>query len=143
MLRKSFVALAAVAALVTFTVVEASARSGGGHGGRGYGGSGFHRGMGGGPRMHMGGGYRGGGFVNRGYVNRGFVNRGFGPRYGHRPFAYRPYGFRPYYAPRFRYYGAPYAYYGGYNSCYRWRRVWTPYGLQMRRVWVCGYRRYY
>jgi hypothetical protein len=31
----------------------------------------------------------------------------------------------------------PYAY-GGYPSCYRSVRVYTPYGPRWRRVWVCG-----
>jgi hypothetical protein len=144
MFRKSIVALATVAALITLTVTEVSARGGGGHGGGGFRGGGFHgggfsRGMGGGPRMHMGGGgYRGGwnrGFVNRGFVGRGYVNRGFGPRWGHRAFVRRPF-----FGPRFRFYGYPYAYYGGVaDSCFRWRRVWTPVGWRFRRFWVCGY----
>jgi hypothetical protein len=29
--------------------------------------------------------------------------------------------------------------YAAYDSCYRLRRVWTPYGWQWRRVNVCGY----
>ena len=41
-----------------------------------------------------------------------------------------------------RFYGTGLAFYGGYNSCYRWRPVPTRYGIQMRRVWVCGYRYY-
>jgi hypothetical protein len=148
MLRKSLVALVAAAALITLSVQEASARPGGRGGGGGFHGGGFHgggfrggghgfsRGFGGGPRMHMGGGGYRGGFARGGWGHRGFVHRGFGPRfgYGYRPF--RPYGFRPYFAPTF--YAAPYAYYGG--SCFRWRRVWTPYGVQLRRVWVCGRR---
>jgi hypothetical protein len=81
--------------------------------------------------MHMGSpGFRGG-FARGGWGNRGFVHRGYG---WNRPF--RRYGFRPYFAPTF--YAAPYAYYGG--SCFRWRQVWTPYGVQFRRVWVCGRR---
>jgi hypothetical protein len=136
MLRKSFVALAAVAALITLMATEASARGGhgGGHGG-GFRGGGFSRGMGVAPRAYMGGGYRG-------FSNRGFVNRGFGPRWGGRAFVHRPYAFRRHFGPSFRFYGYPYAYYGGFDSCYRWRRVWTPVGWRFRRFWVCGYRYY-
>ena len=150
MLRKSCVALATAAALITFTAVEATARGGhggghgGGRGGWGGGGHGFSRGFSGGPRVGMGvgrgfaGGPRVG--VGRGFAG-GYGYRGFAPRYGYRPYV-RPYAFRP------RFYGGyaayPYAYYGGvYNdSCYRWRRVWTAYGWQLRRFWVCNYQYY-
>ena len=40
---------------------------------------------------------------------------------------------------RFAFFGAPYAYYADYNSC--WRRAWTPYGLQW--VNVCSDYGYY
>ena len=33
---------------------------------------------------------------------------------------------------------APYAYAGYYGSCYQVRRILTPYGLRLRRVYVCG-----
>jgi hypothetical protein len=41
-----------------------------------------------------------------------------------------------------RFFGAPFfagAVIGyGYNSCWRWAEVPTPYGLTTQRVWVCG-----
>ena len=121
MYRKLFVALVALigfVGLVSITTSQAEARRGG-HG------HGFHR----------------GGHV--GHMHRGFGPRHFGHRhYGHRHWGHGPrFGFRPYYRPY------SYGYYGA-NRCYRWRPVATPYGVQMRRVWVCGpryinYPRYY
>jgi hypothetical protein len=71
------------------------------------------------PRGH---GHHGGGHA-RSFGGHGF-NHGF--RY------------RPYYRPHVYY---------GYSSCYRWRRVWTPYGWVLRRVNICypryRYWRYY
>jgi hypothetical protein len=34
--------------------------------------------------------------------------------------------------------GAPFAY-AAYDSCYRWRHVWTHWGWRLRRVYVCDY----
>lgn len=70
------------------------------------------------------------------HVHRGWSgHRHFGHRHwGHRHYGFRPYrhyGFRPFYRPRI------YGFYRG-PSCWRWRPVATPYGVQMRRVWVCG-----
>ena len=88
-----------------------------------------------------------------GHAHRGFGHRSFGHRsFGHRHFGHRHWGHRPHFAhrPIYRPYYRPYSYgfYNGANRCYRWRPVATPYGVQMRRVWVCGpryinYPRYY
>jgi hypothetical protein len=37
----------------------------------------------------------------------------------------------------FGFYGPAYNYYG--DGCYQWRRIWTPYGWRVRRVYVCYY----
>ena len=68
-------------------------------------------GLGGGP--HFGGGFGGG---------HNFRGRGFGPGFA--------FGFgAPYY---------DYDYYGGDDgSCYALRRVPTPYGWRLSRVWIC------
>ena len=58
---------------------------------------------------------------------------GPGPRFGVRPLrAFPRYGF--YRGHRYLPYG-----YLGYNTCYRWRQVWTAYGPQYVRVNICGY----
>jgi len=46
-----------------------------------------------------------------------------------------------YWGPRFYggYYGYPaYAYPAAGYGCYQTRRVYTPYGIRYRRIWVCG-----
>ena len=53
------------------------------------------------------------------------------PRFG----VYRGYPRRYGLYPGYRHYG-PYSYLG-YNSCYRWRQVWTSYGPRLVRVNVC------
>ena len=119
MLRKTILALMAVAAIGLGSATDASARGGGGHGGGGGGygggGGGFHGGgggfHGGGGGFHGGGGFRGGGF------------RGGGVGY---------YGG----------YGYPYGYGGYYDDdvggCYLVRRrVMTRYGWRIRRVQIC------
>lgn len=118
MLRKTIIALLAVAAVGLLSPTVASARGGfGGHGG-------FHGGFGG---FH-GGGFHGGGF----HGGRGFA---FGTALGlglYAPYAYGAYG----------YYGDPYAYSGYYDDeggCYVvQRRVYTPYGWRLRPVQVCN-----
>ena len=108
------------------TAVEAKGGHGGGHGGKGGGGGGGHgisRGVSGGG--HGIGGFRRSGISRSFGVNRSFrVGRSF--RHGHR--FHRRGGYYPYY-------------YSGYRSCYRWRRILTPYGWQFRRINVC-YRPY-
>jgi hypothetical protein len=117
MLRKTIIALLAVAAVGLLSPTVASARGGfGGHGGFG----GFH-----------GGGFHGGGFHGF-HGGRGFA---FGTALGlglYAPYAYGAYG----------YYGDPYAYSGYYDDdgggCYVvQRRVYTPYGWRLRPVQVC------
>jgi len=111
----ALIALIGFIGILSISTSEAEARRGGhGHG--------FHRGG------------------HHGHIHRGWGgHRNFGHRhFGHRHFGFRPYrnfGFRPYYR------SYPYGFYGG-GSCYRWRQVVTPYGIQMRRVWVCGARYY-
>jgi hypothetical protein len=117
MLRKTFLAMAAIAAIGLFAPNMASARGGfgGGHGG-GFGG--FH-----------GGGFHGGGF------RRGFGIGAFGLGVG---LGYGLYG------PGYGYYGGyGYPYYDDYyadeTSCYIVRRrVHTPSGWRIRPVEVCS-----
>ncbi len=80
------------------------------------------RGGGGGFRGGGGGGFRGGGggFRGGGYRGGGFRGAGLGLGVGLGLGAYGAYGG-----------------YGYGNSCIRLRRVWTPYGYQLRRVNVC------
>ena len=56
---------------------------------------------------------------------------------GHAARGWRGHGYRHYGGPGIAFgFAAPYAYaYGG--SCYRTRRVLTPFGWRFRRVWVC------
>jgi hypothetical protein len=110
------IALVALAALTGFTFTEAAARGHhGGGGGRSFGHSVGHSGFA--SRGIGRGAFGGGSFIqHRGIGHRGFVRH----RHGLYPFAY----------------------YGGYNSCYRWRYVPTRHGLRLRRVWVCGWRYY-
>jgi hypothetical protein len=42
-----------------------------------------------------------------------------------------------FFGPGIGFYGYPYAYYGD-DGCYQFRRVPTPWGWRLRRVWVCG-----
>lgn len=132
MLRKFTIALAGLCALSlsVWTLDDASAR--GGHGGSHGGGShgsraGFTGKVGGGSsfRGRAGGSsFRSGLASPRFSASRISSHSRFYRRHHHRRVVVRV--------------GAPlYAY---YNSCYRWRRVWTPYGPQLRRVYVCGYR---
>jgi hypothetical protein len=127
MLRRTMLALAAVAAVGLAAPTTASARGGfGGFHGGGFGG--FH---GGGY-----GGFHGGGYGFHGY---GFRGRGFGPGFalGALGFGlgyglYGPYGYG---------YGYPYNAYDDYydGGCYiAHRRVYTRHGWRIRPVEVCG-----
>jgi hypothetical protein len=129
MLRKTLLALAAIASIGLLAPDPASAR--GGFGGGHFGGGGFH---GGGFGGFHGGGFHGGGFHGGGFYGRGFgyglgaVGLGVGLGYG----LYGPYG----------YYGG-YPYYDGYyadeGGCYLVRRrILTPYGWRIRPVEICG-----
>jgi hypothetical protein len=123
MLRKTIVALFAVASIGLLSPTTASAR--GGFGGFHGGGGGFHGGGFGGFR---GGGFHGGGFRGAG-IGLG-LGLGLAGAYG--AYGY-PYGYGGYY-------GSPYAY-SDYDDggCYLVRqRIWTAYGWRVRRVQVCG-----
>jgi hypothetical protein len=134
MLRKTIVALFAVASIGLLAPTVASAR--GGFGGFHGGGGGFHGGGFGGFR---GGGFHGGGFHGGGFHGGGFRGAGIGlgllglglaGAYG--AYGY-PYGYGGYY-------GSPYAYSDYYDDggCYLVRqRIWTSYGWRVRRVQVC------
>jgi hypothetical protein len=119
MLRKTVIAIAAVASIGLFAPGMAQARGGhGGMGGHGMGG-GFH------------GGFHGGGFHGHGFgVGAAALGLGLGLAYG----AY-PYG-------AYDYYGGPYYggdYYADDGGCYVvHRRVHTRYGWRVRPVEVCG-----
>jgi hypothetical protein len=123
MLRKTIVALIAVAGICLGSATGALAFGGGrgGHGG-GFGGKGFHGGH----------GFRDGGFSGRGYGG-GFRRHG-GYYNGH------GYGYPDGYYGE---YGAPYpyassSYYSEDNvgGCYM--RTLTPYGWRVRRAHVCN-----
>jgi len=52
---------------------------------------------------------------------------------------HRGFGFRGGYG----YWGAPYYYgYYPYAGCWRWHRVWTPFGPRLHRFNACAYRYY-
>jgi hypothetical protein len=126
MLRKTVIALLAVASvgLVSPTMALARGGGGGGHGG-GFGGGmggGFHGGGFGGGGFHGGGfgGYRGGrfagGFHDGGGFRSGFRGRGYYGRY--RGYGYYPYGYYDDYAYDYPYSYYPYGYYSYYPSNY-------------------------
>jgi hypothetical protein len=130
MLRKTLLALAAIASIGLLAPDAASARGGFGGGGH-FGGGGFHGGGFGGG-FH-GGGFHGGGFGRRFGYGLGEFGLGVGLGYG----LYGPYGPYGYYGG----YGDPYynGYYGDEGGCYLVRRrVHTPYGWRIRPVEVCG-----
>jgi hypothetical protein len=142
MLRKTVIALLAVASVGLASPTMALARGGGGDGGGGFhgggmGGGGFHGGMAGGFRD--GGGFhdRDGGFRGRGFHDR---DRDFGRRFGF------GYGFYPYDDYAYDYpYGSghyPYAYNDAYyenGSCYViQRRVHTTHGWRLQPRQVCS-----
>jgi hypothetical protein len=109
-MRKTFVALLAVASIGLLSPSVASAKAGFGGGG------GFHGGF-------HGGGFRGGGIG----LGLGLGLAGAYGAYGY-PYGYG-YGYGPY----------AYSDYYGDGGCYLVRqRVWTPYGWRLRPVRVCG-----
>jgi hypothetical protein len=124
MLRKTFLALATVAAIGLLAPGTASAR-GGFHGG-GFHGGGFHGGGWHGGGWH--GGWRGGGW------GWGLGALGVGAAIGYG--LYGPYGYGYYGYP---YYGDYYDEgYGGGSTCYIVRRrVHTVHGWRIRRVEMC------
>jgi len=131
MLRKSAIALAAVALLTAGSTLGASARGGGGFGGMGHGGfggmghAGFARGVGFAPHA-MG--------VGRFAGARPFAFRANRFAFG-RPFVRNRFVFRhrPFFRNRFAFVGVPlYAGAYGYDSCYA--PVWTPWGWRWRFV---------
>jgi hypothetical protein len=130
MLRKTLLALAAIASIGLLAPDAASARGGFGGGGH-FGGGGFHGGG-------FGGGFHGGGFHGGGFGRRfGYGLGGFGLGVGLGYGLYGPYGPYGYYGG----YGDPYynGYYGDEGGCYLVRRrVHTPYGWRIRPVEVCG-----
>jgi hypothetical protein len=147
-MRKTMIALFALAAVGLVQPTAAFARGGGGggggggHGGGGGGGGGGHGGgMGGGGGGHGGGlgggGFRGGGF-HGGFASRGFHGGGF-HRGGFHRRAFVGFGLGSY-----GYYDGsyPYAYNEDYyddGGCYVVRRrVHTRYGWRVRPVQVCG-----
>jgi hypothetical protein len=106
--------LAIATALAIGSMATAVEAKGGHHAGKGGGGGGGGHAI---SKSFSGGGGRG--------ISRSFhAGRSF--RHGHR--FHRRGGYYPYY-------------YSGYRSCYRWRRVLTPYGWHFRRINVC-YRPY-
>ena len=140
MLRKTAIALFAVASIGLLAPDVALARGGGGGGGGGHGGGGFGGGhgggFGGGHGGFGGGGFHGGGFHGGGFRGRGFgLGLGFGGLYG--AYDYGDYGY-PYYADGDYPYGYGDSYYDN-GSCYVVRRrVHTPQGWRVRPVQVCG-----
>jgi hypothetical protein len=113
-MRKTIIALFALAAIGFVQPTAALARGGGGHGGGGGGhggGGGFHGGF--------AGGFHGGGF-HGGFHRRAFVGLGFGPYYD----GYYPYAYNDYYDD---------------GGCYIVRRrVHTRYGWRIRSIQLCG-----
>src|SRR5712672_3422921 len=127
-MRKTIIALFALAAVGLVQPTAAFARGGGGGGGGGHGGGGGGHGGG----MGGGGGFRGGGF-HGGFASRGFHGGGFHRR------AFVGFGLGSY-----GYYDGyyPYAYNDDYyddGGCYVVRRrVHTRYGWRVRPVQICG-----
>jgi hypothetical protein len=136
MLRKTIIALLAVASIGLVSPTVALARGGGGGGGGGgHGGGSFA--MGGFNRGAMAGGFRSAeGFRGRGFGFRGhdFGRRRFGFGFGGYPYDYYDdYAYGDYY---------PYAYNDTYydnGNCYVvQRRVHTTHGWRVQPVQVCG-----
>jgi hypothetical protein len=118
-MRKTVIALAAVAALTAGSTMAALAHGHGGGGGGGHGG-----GFGG----HMGGGHWGGGFGHAAFVHSG----GFrGARAFHFQGNHVAFGRHHHRFFRSAFIGTGYSYYPYDDSC----RVWTPWGWR----WVCDY----
>jgi hypothetical protein len=150
MLRKTVIALLAVASVGMASPTMALARGGGGGGGGGggfhgggMGGGGFHGGGfgGGGFRGGMAGGFRdGGGFHDRdgGFRGRGFRDRDFGRRFGFGFYPYDDYAYDYPYGYGYYPYGYNDAYYDN-GSCYVvQRRVHTTQGWRLQPRQVCG-----
>jgi hypothetical protein len=162
MMRKTIIALLAVAsvglAAPTMALARGGGGGGGGHGGGGMGGGhggGFGGGMGGGG-FHGGGfgggGFHGGGFAGGFHDGGGFHGGGFHGRDFGRRFAFgsgQGYGvYDPYdYDDDTGYYGYPYVYYpNGYSDSYAdngncsvvQRRVHTTHGWRREPVEVCS-----
>jgi hypothetical protein len=167
-MRKSVIGVLAIAALAASSVV-AVARDGHGGGGGGGGGGGaapsFSGGAGGnggsgggpGPSFSRGGSVQSFGrtaapgsmsapnvsrpgyavtprrgnvaWGNSGPKNSGVYHDKHGHRHHRRAFAFVPFGF----------YGGDYDAYTYDDDCYQVRRVRTPYGWRLRRVYVCDY----
>jgi hypothetical protein len=130
MLRKTIIALLALASMAVFVPIGASARGGGGGGGHGGMGGGMGMGMGGG--MHVGGGMGGHMHIGGGRPHFG----GFHHRFGGIGFGF--YG--PYYDDDYYYPYESYPSYGdeGYGDCYLVkRRVHTRHGWRRRIVRIC------
>jgi hypothetical protein len=157
MLRKTMIALFAVASVAMLAPDAASARGGGGgHGGGGWGGGGGGRGGGGwsGGGMHssgigggsfrsaaVGGSFRSAAVAGPGF-NHGFNNHGF--NHGFHRFHGRNFVFGAFAGP-YANYDDPYYDYAyddsdyGDGGCYIVRqRVHTRYGWRIRPVQVCG-----
>jgi hypothetical protein len=138
MLRKTVIALLAVASVGVAMPTMALARGGGGGGhgggggfhGGGFGGSSFHGGLAGGYHGAMAfhdGGFRGGEFHGRGFDH----DRDFGRRFGFGFGGYLPYDYYDNYAYGDTYYDN--------GSCYViQRRVHTTHGWRLQPVQVCG-----
>ena len=165
MMRKTIIALFALAAVGLVQPTVASARGGGGGGGHGGGGGGFHGGGGGG--WHGGGGWGGGGMRaaaigGGGGMRAAAIGGGGGIRPAMAPmrvaaigagagFGHFHHGFRHGFHRRvffvgagpYAYYDYPYyyddSYYSDDTSCYIVRqRVLTRHGWRVRPVQVCG-----
>jgi hypothetical protein len=131
MMRKLVVGLAAAAAITAGSIVDASARGGGGHGGMGGGG---HGGMGGGGRGGMAMGHggmgmgHGVGIAHAGFAHPGNLGRFSGVHHFDRDRHFGRFADRDRFRHRFRHRvafvgGFPYAY---YDDCLT--RVWTRWG---------------
>jgi hypothetical protein len=138
MLRKTMMALIAVASIGLLSPTVASARGGFGGGGFHGGFGGFHGGFGGGG--FRGGGFRGGGF-HGGWRGPAFgalgvgIGLGLAGAYGGWGYPYG-YGYGDDYGYASYYGDGGYGY--GDGGCYIVRqRVWTGYGWRLRRAQVC------
>ncbi len=69
-------------------------------------------------------------------VGQNHAWNGYG-HYDHRHYDRRHHGFGFGFGGLYAY-GGPdyYDYYAG-DSCYQWRRVWTPFGWRWRDIWIC------
>jgi hypothetical protein len=133
MMRKLAIAFAGLCAvsLVLWTVNDASARSGhhrGGHHG------GFSGKFGGGSSFRGGTAFRSGFAAPR---FSGASRFGGGAAFHRHRFHHHHHHHHRRFGVRF---AAPILFRAYHNPCLRWVRVWTPYGPQLQRVNVCGYR---